>query len=86
MGKGCTEFASDAVVDNIESFMDSIGFTDFRFLPNRILRASFLGGLVLVVAGTAANVLMTVLYNLISDVVGGLTLTLTDDDRSRKRI
>lgn len=81
-----TAARSAGVVDNVESFMDSIGFTDFRFLPNRILRASFLGGLVMVVAGTAGNVLMTVLYNLISDVVGGLTLTLTDDDRGRKKI
>ena len=81
-----TAARSAGVVDNVESFMDSIGFTDFRFLPNRILRASFLGGLVMVVAGTAGNVLMTVLYNLISDVVGGLTLTLTDDDKGRKKI
>ena len=81
-----TAARSAGVVDNVESFMDSIGFTDFRFLPNRILRASFLGGLVMVVAGTAGNVLMTVLYNLISDVVGGLTLTLTDDDKGRRKI
>jgi hypothetical protein len=76
--------AAIGVIENFESFMSSIGFTDFRFLPAQILRVSALGGLVLVLAGTAGNVLMTVLYNLISDVVGGLRMTLADDDRPRR--
>ena len=77
--------SSAGVVDNVESFISEIGFEDFRFLPGRILRASALGGLVLVVAGSCGNVLMAVLYNLIADVVGGLKLTLVEDDQSRSR-
>ena len=65
--------SSAGVVDNIESFMDAIGFTGFRFLPGQILRGAALGGLVLVVAGTFANVLLAMLYNLIGDVVGGVS-------------
>ena len=74
------------VIGNIESFMDSIGFTDFRLLPGQILRTSALIGLVLVVAGTAGNVLLAVLYNLISDVAGGVHVTLADEDRRQRRV
>jgi hypothetical protein len=77
---------SVGVVENIESFMVSVGFDDFRFRPAQILRASALGGMVLVVSGTFGNVLLTVLYNLINDVVGGLKLTLAEDDSVRRRV
>ncbi len=77
---------SVGVVDNIESFMDSIGFTDFTFEANQLLRAVALGGAVLVLAGTFGNVVMAVLYNVISDVVGGLKITLGEDDASRRSI
>lgn len=77
--------SSAGVIDNVENFITEIGFDDFRFLPGQILRAAGLGGLVLVVAGSCANVLMAVLYNLIADVVGGLKLTLVEDDRNRRR-
>lgn len=67
------------VVGNIESFMVDIGFEDFRFIPSELLGGFALAGLVLVVAGTFANVLMTALFNLMSDVVGGVKLTLQED-------
>ena len=67
------------VVGNIENFMVDIGFENFKFLPSKLLGGVALGGLVLVVAGTFANVLMTALFNLMSDVVGGLRLTLQED-------
>ncbi len=73
-------------VEGIEGFVEGLGFTDFRFLPGVILRASILGGLVLVVAGTAANVLLAVLYNLINDVVGGIEVVLADEGTSRSRV
>lgn len=67
------------VVGNIENFMIDIGFDDFKFIPSELLGGVALGGLVLVVAGTCANVLLTALFNLMSDVVGGLKLTLQED-------
>ena len=67
------------VVGNIENFMIDIGFEDFTFVPSKLLSGVALGGLVLVVAGTFANVLMTALFNLMGDVVGGLKLTLQED-------
>ena len=77
---------SVGVVGNFESFMDSIGFTDFTFEAPQLLRGAGLGGAVLVFAGTFGNVVMAVLYNLISDVVGGIKVTLGEDDRGRRSV
>ena len=77
---------SIGVVENFESFMDSIGFTDFTFEAPQLLRGAGLGGAVLVLAGTFGNVVMAVLYNLISDVVGGIKVTLGEDDRGRRSV
>ena len=55
---GCILWAGAAaagVIGNIEGFVADIGFDDFRFVAGDILRAATIGGLVLVVAGTLAN-------------------------------
>jgi uncharacterized membrane protein (DUF485 family) len=67
-------------VDNVEKFMRSIGFEDFRFVGSQLLRGSVAAGLVLVVLGTGFTVLMSVIYNLISDVVGGVQLSVLEED------
>ena len=41
---------------------------------------------VLVVAGTFGNVIMALLYNLISEVVGGLKVSLGEDDKGRRSV
>lgn len=72
--------------DNIEKFIgELIASNDFKILGPTMFRASVLGGLVLVVMGTGANVLMAVLYNLISDVVGGITVVF-EERPTRRRI
>lgn len=72
--------------ENIEKFIgDLIASDDFRILGPTMLRASIVGGLVLVVMGTGANVLFAVLYNLISDVVGGITVVF-EERPTRRRI
>lgn len=73
------------LMSNIEGFMDEVGFTDFRLRGRPVLVASMLAGLVLVVAGSLANYLMAVLYNLIGDIVGGIKVVLTEaHDLTRK--
>ena len=59
---------------------------NFRFEGGRILQASALGGLVLVVLGTGANVLLVVLYNLISDVAGGVEITVLEEDTTTRPV
>lgn len=70
---------SIGAIENIESFMVDIGFDDFKFVGSKILSGLALGGLVLVVAGTVANVILCALFNLMGDVTGGLRLTLQED-------
>lgn len=85
---GCILWAGASaagVVENIEGFVSDIGFDDFRFVAADILRASTIGGLVLVVSGTLANTLLAVLFNLMGDVVGGLKVTLAEDVRKPRR-
>ena len=66
---------------NVERFVgDLLSSNDFHFLGLQILRAATLVGLVLVVVATVANVLMAILYNLISDVIGGIEVTVLEDD------
>lgn len=71
--------------ENIEKFIgDLIASEDFRILGPTMLRASIVGGAVLVVLGTGANVLFAVLYNLISDVVGGITVVFEERPTRRR--
>ena len=70
---------------NVEKFIgDLIASDNFHLLGGTVVRASVLGGLVLVVLGSGANVLFAVLYNLISDVVGGVIIVF-EERPSRRR-
>jgi hypothetical protein len=69
------------VVDNVETFIkDLFALDSFRFVGFKLLLGTVLGGAVLVVLGTGLNMLMAVLYNLISDVVGGVEVTVLEED------
>ena len=67
-------------VDSVESFMVAIGFEGFQFVGAQLLRGFVAAGLVIVVLGTGFSVLMAVVYNLISDLVGGIQLTVLEED------
>lgn len=72
------------LITNLESFMADVGFTDFRLDGTQLMRALAIAGGALVVAGSLANLLMAMLYNLISDVVGGVKVLLVEDDAKPK--
>jgi hypothetical protein len=68
-------------VDNIESFIKGLfALESFHFDPLAMFRGITIGGLLLVMLGTGGNVLVSVLYNLISDVVGGVEVTVAEDE------
>jgi uncharacterized iron-regulated membrane protein len=70
---------------NVEKFIgDLIASDDFHLLGGTVVRASVLGGAVLVLLGTGANVLFAVLYNLISDVVGGIVIVFEERPTRRR--
>ena len=71
---------------NIESFVGELIASDkFKFEAGQILRSSVIGGALLVIIGSAANVLMAVLFNLISDVVGGIGISVEERPPRRSR-
>lgn len=70
---------------NVEKFIgDLIASDNFHLLGGTVVRASVLGGALLVVLGTGANVLFAVLYNLISDVVGGIIVVFEERPTRRR--
>lgn len=69
------------ILANVESFIgDLFALEDFHFVAWRILRATALGGAVFVVVGSAASLAVALLYNAISRVVGGITVSTVDED------
>jgi hypothetical protein len=71
---------------NVEDFIAGLTESgEFRFVAEELFRASVICGAVLAVMGTGANVLFAVLYNLISDVVGGFVVVV-EEKPSRKAL
>lgn len=52
----------------------------FKFEDQRIFEAFGLGGVVLVLAGSAGAVVMALLFNLISDLTGGIRVTVLEEE------
>jgi hypothetical protein len=77
--------ASAGTITKIEDFIAEAGaFTTFKFDGPKILQASILGGLVMVIVASGFTVLMAVLFNLISDLVGGIRFTVIEEETVRK--
>ena len=72
------------VMDNIDTFIAKLfALQSFHFSVTQVLRGSVLGGVVLVALGTGINVVAAVLYNLIADVVGGVEITVLEEEPTR---
>ncbi len=71
------------VVENVENFIEELGWSHFEFLPDVILRQALLIGGILVVVATGLTVLAAVLFNLISDLVGGIRVTVLEEETAR---
>jgi hypothetical protein len=68
-------------IGNVEGFVkDLFGLETFTFDGQKIFRASWLLGAVLAVAGTGLNLVAAVLFNLIADLVGGLRVTVLEEE------
>ena len=57
----------------------------FQFEDERIFQSFALGGIVLVLAGAAFSVVMALLFNLISDLTGGVRVTVLEEDPVPRR-
>jgi thiosulfate reductase cytochrome b subunit len=77
--------ASAGTITKVEDFIAEAGaFTTFKFDGQKILQASILGGLVMVIVASGFAVLLAVLFNLISDLVGGIRFTVIEEETARK--
>lgn len=76
--------STTGLIDNVERFFKELfALESFAVNGGLIFRSTLISGLVLVLLGTGANVLMAVLYNLTSDVVGGIEVTVLEEDPAR---
>ena len=57
----------------------------FKINADQIFRIAAVGGLVMVLAGSGLTVLGAVMFNLISDVTGGVRLTVVEEETARPR-
>ena len=57
----------------------------FKFEDVRIFEAFAFGGVVLVLAGTGAAVVLALLFNLMSDLTGGLQITVIEEEPAPRR-
>ncbi len=75
------------VIDNLEQFVQELfALESFSVSGGLLLRSCLAGGLVMVLLGTGANVLMTVIYNLTSDVVGGIEVTVLEEEPAHRPV
>lgn len=71
-------------IENVEKLILNMGaFETFQFEPDLIFEGAALIGAVLVVVATGLTVLAAVLFNLISDLVGGIRMTVIEEDGAR---
>ena len=71
------------LIDNIESFIEELlAFETFELQPDEIFRGFAIIGLVLAAAGVAFNVVMAIVFNLISDLTGGVRITVLEEDEA----
>jgi hypothetical protein len=66
-------------IDNAEKFLArAFGESQFTIDGREIFRASTLAGLILVFAGTGFTVMMSLLFNVICDITGGIRFTVLE--------
>lgn len=80
---------SAGLIDRFESFMKDVGFDKFQFHGPQMFRAVAAGGAILVLVGALLTVIAFALFNAVSELTGGLRLTVIEEDvappRRRRR-
>jgi len=71
------------LVGNIESFIEELlALETYEFQADEIFRGGAIIGLVLAAAGAAFSVVLAILFNLISDLTGGVRVTVLEEDEA----
>ena len=67
-------------IDNLERFFESFGWSEFEFDGGAIYHSAWIAGLFGVIGLTGVAVLAATLFNLITDLVGGVRLTVLEEE------
>ena len=67
-------------VDNVERFFESFGWSRFEFNGGEIYRSAWVGGIFVVIGLTGLAVLLAAIFNLITDLVGGMRFTVLEEE------
>ncbi len=74
------------IIEKVERFIEELfALETFAFDTDKIFRLYVLAGLVLVIGGTALTVVLVVLFNLISDLMGGIRFTMIEEETAVRR-
>lgn len=73
-------------IENIESFIRELGdYTTYEINGDVVFRAAMVIAGILTLASSVLTVLLTVVFNLISDLVGGIRVTVIEEETVRVR-
>ncbi|MGH9117892.1 MAG: DUF3566 domain-containing protein [Acidimicrobiales bacterium] len=75
---------SAGTIDNFLDFINDLVGGELTIEGETIFRASLYGGAVMVIANSLFMVLLVVLFNLISDLVGGIRITVIEEENVRR--
>jgi hypothetical protein len=67
-------------VNNVERFFEGFGWETFEFKGGEIYHAAWIAGLFVAAGLTGLAVLLATLFNLITDLVGGIRVTVLEEE------
>lgn len=71
---------STGTLDNVERWFTQFGWETFEFDGGEIFHDAWIIGLFGVVASTGGLVLLVTLFNLVSDIIGGVRMTVLEEE------
>ena len=71
---------STGTLDNVERWFTQFGWETFEFKGDEIFSNAWVIGLFVAVGTTGAAVLIATLFNLVSDIVGGIRVTVLEEE------
>ena len=72
--------ASTGTIDNVENFFESFGWETFTFNGRSLFVDFAMLGLLTALLGTAAWVIGAVMFNLITELVGGVRVSVLEEE------
>jgi hypothetical protein len=67
-------------IDNVQKFFEGFGWETFKFNGGQIFHNAWIAGLFIAVGLTGLAVLLATLFNLITDLVGGIRLSVLEEE------